>query len=157
MRFSDFDSLMCEASFVRLGLWAMSCAYCQFCSLQVRKLVTTKWDCRQAIRPSLYASARLLHLQSYKILTGSHTTLSIVLREPVSLRSLRERRIKMSDFEDDEMDVDGPAVQEAIHFSSDNTNTKGKRSAANLPVEAEDSLPWYGPMRSFNSRCLLYW
>ena len=43
----------------------------------------------------------------------------------------------MSDYED-EMDVDPPPVI----FSSDNTNTKGKRSAANLPVEAEDSLPW---------------
>lgn len=48
----------------------------------------------------------------------------------------------MSDFEDDEMDVDAPAVQSAINFSSNNT-AKGKRSAANLPVEAEDTLPWY--------------
>jgi replication factor C subunit 3/5 len=47
----------------------------------------------------------------------------------------------MSDFEDD-MDVDAPAVHDTVMFSSDNT-TKGKRSAANLPVEAEDSLPWY--------------
>lgn len=46
----------------------------------------------------------------------------------------------MSDYED-EMDVDAPAVQSAIQFSSDK-NEKGKRSAANLPVEAEDSLPW---------------
>ncbi|KAK8038490.1 hypothetical protein PG993_006901 [Apiospora rasikravindrae] len=45
----------------------------------------------------------------------------------------------MSDFED-EMDVDAPPSKD-IMFSSDNT-TKGKRSAANLPVEAEDSLPW---------------
>ena len=47
----------------------------------------------------------------------------------------------MSDYED-EMDVDAPPVKESVMFSSDNTNTKGKRSAANLPVEAEDSLPW---------------
>lgn len=46
----------------------------------------------------------------------------------------------MSDFED-EMDVDVPAPSKDITFSSDNT-AKGKRSAANLPVEAEDSLPW---------------
>ncbi|KAI0479517.1 P-loop containing nucleoside triphosphate hydrolase protein [Xylariaceae sp. FL0804] len=46
----------------------------------------------------------------------------------------------MSDFED-EMDVDGPPPSNAITFSSDNA-AKGKRSAANLPVEAEDSLPW---------------
>lgn len=44
----------------------------------------------------------------------------------------------MSDFED-EMDIDVPPKD--ITFSSDNT-AKGKRSAANLPVEAEDSLPW---------------
>jgi replication factor C subunit 3/5 len=47
----------------------------------------------------------------------------------------------MSDLED-EMDVDAPAVDTTIKFSSDNMNTKGKRSAANLPVEAEDTLPW---------------
>ena len=47
----------------------------------------------------------------------------------------------MSDFEDD-MDVDVPAANDSILFSSENTNSKGKRSAANLPVEAEDSLPW---------------
>ncbi|KAI4146993.1 MAG: hypothetical protein LQ340_005730, partial [Diploschistes diacapsis] len=49
----------------------------------------------------------------------------------------------MSDFED-EMDIDGPgaAATDEVTFSSANTNAKGKRSAANLPVEAEDSLPW---------------
>lgn len=46
----------------------------------------------------------------------------------------------MSDFEDD-MDIDEP-INDSILFNSDNTNAKGKRSAANLPVEAEDSLPW---------------
>lgn len=46
----------------------------------------------------------------------------------------------MSDF-GDEMDIDVPPSKD-ITFSSDNT-AKGKRSAANLPVEAEDSLPWY--------------
>ncbi|KIM99036.1 hypothetical protein OIDMADRAFT_43109 [Oidiodendron maius Zn] len=45
----------------------------------------------------------------------------------------------MSDFED-EMDVDAPAARDAVIFSSD--ASKGKRSAANLPVEAEDILPW---------------
>ena len=49
----------------------------------------------------------------------------------------------MSDYDDDEMDVDAPPVKESVMFNSDNTNAKGKRSAANLPVEAEDSLPWY--------------
>jgi replication factor C subunit 3/5 len=52
----------------------------------------------------------------------------------------------MSDFEDD-MDIDAPAVHDNVLFSSDNT-TKGKRSAANLPVEAEDSLPWYASLIS---------
>jgi hypothetical protein len=47
----------------------------------------------------------------------------------------------MSDFEDD-MDIDAPAARDSVLFSSDNTNSKGKRSIANLPVEAEDSLPW---------------
>lgn len=45
----------------------------------------------------------------------------------------------MSDI-DDEMDIDVP-VSKDVTFSSENT-AKGKRSAANLPVEAEDSLPW---------------
>lgn len=45
----------------------------------------------------------------------------------------------MSDFED-EMDIDVPPSKD-ITFSSAET-AKGKRSAANLPVEAEDSLPW---------------
>ncbi|KAI5467032.1 activator 1 subunit 3 [Mariannaea sp. PMI_226] len=46
----------------------------------------------------------------------------------------------MSDFED-EMDVDGPlAPSNNITFSG--STNKGKRSTANLPVEAEDSLPW---------------
>ncbi|CAG8952315.1 hypothetical protein HYFRA_00001060 [Hymenoscyphus fraxineus] len=46
----------------------------------------------------------------------------------------------MSDYEDG-MDIDAPAVDNSVLFSSD-TTSKGKRSAANLPVEAEDSLPW---------------
>jgi replication factor C subunit 3/5 len=49
----------------------------------------------------------------------------------------------MSDFEDD-MDVDAPAPSKDAMFSSDNTTTKGKRITADLPVEAEDNLPWYG-------------
>lgn len=55
----------------------------------------------------------------------------------------------MSDFEDD-MDVDGPVgSREEVIFNSGNTNAKGKRSAANLPVEAEDSLPWYAHIPIF--------
>lgn len=38
------------------------------------------------------------------------------------------------------MEIDVP-ISKDVTFSSENT-TKGKRSAANLPVEAEDSLPW---------------
>jgi replication factor C subunit 3/5 len=49
----------------------------------------------------------------------------------------------MSDFEDD-MDLDGaPSKDASIQFSSDNTAAKGKRIAADLPVEASDNLPWY--------------
>ncbi|KAL1964370.1 hypothetical protein VTN77DRAFT_7055 [Rasamsonia byssochlamydoides] len=44
----------------------------------------------------------------------------------------------MSDYEDD-MDVDAPS-KDAIQFSSD--NLKGKKIVADLPVEAEDNLPW---------------
>lgn len=47
----------------------------------------------------------------------------------------------MSDY-GNEMDLDDAPIKESVMFSSDNTNAKGKRSAANLPVEAEDSLPW---------------
>ena len=47
----------------------------------------------------------------------------------------------MSDYED-EMDLDDAPFKDSVMFDSNNTNTKGKRSAANLPVEAEDSLPW---------------
>ncbi|QSZ34157.1 hypothetical protein DSL72_005745 [Monilinia vaccinii-corymbosi] len=47
----------------------------------------------------------------------------------------------MSDYEDD-MDIDVAPAGDSITFNSDNTSSKGKRSAANLPVEAEDSLPW---------------
>lgn len=52
----------------------------------------------------------------------------------------RAKTANMSDYEDD-MDVDAPVANDNVIFSSDNTS-KGKRSAANLPVEAEDSLPW---------------
>lgn len=45
----------------------------------------------------------------------------------------------MSDYED-EMDVDGPPPANDIVFTTE--SNKGKRSTANLPVEAEDSLPW---------------
>jgi hypothetical protein len=54
---------------------------------------------------------------------------------------IRIINFQMSDYED-EMDVDMPVATNDIKFSSDNVNTKGKRSAANLPIEAEDSLPW---------------
>jgi replication factor C subunit 3/5 len=54
----------------------------------------------------------------------------------------------MSDYED-EMDLDAPidgagagagSAKDPVMFGS--SDGKGKRSAANLPVEAEDSLPW---------------
>ena len=47
----------------------------------------------------------------------------------------------MSDYEDDVDMEDAPKPSNAIQFSS-STDAKGKRSAANLPVEAEDTLPW---------------
>lgn len=49
----------------------------------------------------------------------------------------------MSDYGDgDEMDIDVPKPSNDVQFSSNNTDSKGKRSAANLPVELEDNLPW---------------
>jgi replication factor C subunit 3/5 len=45
----------------------------------------------------------------------------------------------MSDIED-EMDVDAPPRDHSIVFGSD--ESRGKRIAADLPVEAEDNLPW---------------
>ena len=66
---------------------------------------------------------------------------------PESIKNCEEKKrkllplIKMSDYDDDEMDLDAPAKASVV-FSSNNTDSKGKRSAANLPVEAEDSLPW---------------
>jgi hypothetical protein len=50
----------------------------------------------------------------------------------------------MSDYED-EMDID--ISSKSIIFSANNT-AKGKRSVGNLPVEAEDSLPWLVDMFS---------
>ncbi|KIW57758.1 hypothetical protein PV05_02318 [Exophiala xenobiotica] len=48
----------------------------------------------------------------------------------------------MSDYEDD-MDLDAPpAKDKSIQFSSDNLAGKQKRIVADLPVEAEDNLPW---------------
>ncbi|KAF3915914.1 hypothetical protein AA313_de0204507 [Arthrobotrys entomopaga] len=41
---------------------------------------------------------------------------------------------------DDEMDIDDGPVDTGITFST--VEAKGKRSAANLPVEVGDSLPW---------------
>ena len=37
---------------------------------------------------------------------------------------------------------DAPRATSEVLFSAANTDSKGKRSAANLPVEAEDTLPW---------------
>jgi len=50
----------------------------------------------------------------------------------------------MSDIEmsDDEAGAGGDAVEQSMVFSAMGQNAKGKRSAANLPVELEDSLPW---------------
>ena len=48
----------------------------------------------------------------------------------------------MSDFDDD-MDVDVPPSDKSIQFSSNSAAARGKRIAADLPIEAEDNLPWY--------------
>ncbi|OJJ72139.1 hypothetical protein ASPBRDRAFT_125894 [Aspergillus brasiliensis CBS 101740] len=46
----------------------------------------------------------------------------------------------MSDYEDS-MDLDVPS-KNTVQFSSDNTSGKAKRVAADLPIEAQDNLPW---------------
>jgi replication factor C subunit 3/5 len=49
----------------------------------------------------------------------------------------------MSDAEDSDVPMDdAPTKNNDITFSAKATDSKGKRSAANLPVEAEDNLPW---------------
>jgi replication factor C subunit 3/5 len=49
----------------------------------------------------------------------------------------------MSDYEDD-MDVDiAPVKNKEIQFSADGNAGKQKRIVADLPVEAEDNLPWW--------------
>merc|ERR1711939_854830 len=54
-----------------------------------------------------------------------------------------DRPSNMSDFEDNDVDMaDAPKASDDVQFSSANTGNKGKRSAANLPVEIEDNLPW---------------
>lgn len=53
----------------------------------------------------------------------------------------------MSDYEDNEMDVDVSTVT----FSASGEK-KGKRSAANLPVEAEDTLPWWASSTSSSQK-----
>jgi len=51
--------------------------------------------------------------------------------------SLLSRLLIMSDYEE-EMDVDAPSK---VQFTSENASGK-KRTAADLPVEAQDNLPW---------------
>ncbi|KAF2404171.1 P-loop containing nucleoside triphosphate hydrolase protein [Trichodelitschia bisporula] len=46
----------------------------------------------------------------------------------------------MSDIDEDGMDIE--PVASDIKFSSGRLDGKGKRTAANLPVQAEDTLPW---------------
>ena len=50
----------------------------------------------------------------------------------------------MSDIDSDVEMNDAPSkpIDNEIHFSSAAASKNGKRSAANLPVEAEDTLPW---------------
>lgn len=82
--------------------------------------------------------------ESFTLHLGDHifelqSTLHLLLEQEIPLCA---QLLIMSDYGDDmDMDVDAPIVKDTVMFSSD-TTSKGKRSAANLPVEAEDSLPW---------------
>lgn len=64
----------------------------------------------------------------------------VVIESPYSLLTLFWSLFccKMSDYEDN-MDVD---VSKDVQFSSSDANGKAKRTAADLPVEAQDNLPW---------------
>ena len=101
--------------------------------------VTGKWNYLELAKASALETAKMPRLLGLlpKALYASRVSNCLLL--PLLLPA--PPIAKMSDYED-EMDVDAPPVKESIIFSSDNTNAKGKRSAANLPVEAEDNLPW---------------
>lgn len=71
--------------------------------------------------------------------SGNSENLLSPLKTLNASKSLEENARAMSD-SGGEMDVDGPARTADVTFSAE--AAKGKRSAANLPVEAEDSLPW---------------
>ncbi|KAF5582667.1 Replication factor C subunit 3 [Fusarium pseudoanthophilum] len=66
---------------------------------------------------------------------GKHS----ITKGTAKTESNKKTSANMSDI-GDEMDVDVPVVSKDVIFSSE--AKQGKRSAANLPVEAEDSLPW---------------
>lgn len=166
-----YEVLYSIASLLKFELWMTSCAQsmtslssriprganCRRTALTTRKSwseVTPKLrieDCGEAakainLRVLIYgASSRRL----WRTTTGSDTLYHKSILQPLyqhlSLldhkRNINLANSIMSDFEDDEIEVDAPAVQSAIQFSSNNTS-KGKRSAANLPVELEDTLPW---------------
>lgn len=59
----------------------------------------------------------------------------------------------MSDYDDD-VDMDSTA-QTAMKFSSDNTNTKGKKIVADLPIGAEDNLPWYATYSLYQKKRII--
>lgn len=108
--------------------------------------MSTTWSVRQpgSINTSTQVrdASRVPHYFILSKLTASrHTDFLICWSGPeVSyLLSCQSKTANMSDYED-EMDVDAPAPDTSVTFGGD--TKKGKRSAANLPVEAEDSLPW---------------
>ena len=84
----------------------------------------------------------------FLLLFPSKATTSRNLTQLPSPHTISHCSLKMSDYGDD-MDVDGPPAVSVIPES-----TKGKRSAANLPVEAEDSLPWFVNQIQMNSSLL---
>lgn len=106
------------------AFWLWYCNYKEISKVQGTRTQNAKPD-RADIHFTRLASLSCPYKQSY---TSSNDTISHSLA-------------KMSDYED-EMDVDDAPIKESVLFNSDNTNAKGKRSAANLPIEAEDSLPW---------------
>lgn len=86
----------------------------------------------------LYA---LLHFDASIAIIRSSIAIFASYRFSFLLELTLEKLVIMSDYED-EMDVDTTASKGAMQFSSDNTAAKFKRAAADLPVEAQDNLPW---------------
>lgn len=103
---------------------------------------TPKWILCSALPSPLYASVASSYYRNGHL--GFQGNLDVVLPHPFLCPLKHLFSNIMSDYEDDmDVDVDGLPSKSTLQFSSDNTGSKGKRIVADLPVEAEDNLPWH--------------